>query len=165
VPQQLKHATAALGEQQPPILVWYAHVLQDKGVKTAHGYHLVRHDFSASTQATASSGSSSSSSSGSSSSSTSGGGESMRSGSSSSSTSGSSSSGSSTGAGLAGGERIFFKASIAFSNNNNTKLTPEEVKEMSRSLDEAAKKHPGDTIHALMTGNGSPYQNIQGRIM
>ena len=35
-------------------------------------------------------------------------------------------------------------------------------------LDAAAtrKAHPaGDTIHTLMTGNGSPYQNIQARIM
>ena len=59
----------------------------------------------------------------------------------------------------------FYRRSVWASNSNKTGLTTDDIQRISKALDEAAKKHPGDTIHALMTGNGSPYQNIQGRVM
>jgi hypothetical protein len=85
----------------------------------------------------------------------------------------SSSSSSASTAGAGGGETSsdlknkdgFYRRSIWASNSNTTGLTAADIQRISTALDEASKKHPGDSIHALMTGNGSPYQNIQGRVM
>lgn len=52
-----------------------------------------------------------------------------------------------------------------YSNSNKTGLTRDDMKRISGALDAAARAHKGDTIHTLFTSNGSPYQNIQGRIM
>jgi hypothetical protein len=55
--------------------------------------------------------------------------------------------------------------SIMFSRSSQTGLTEADKQRISAALQKRAAELPGDSIHALMTGNGSPYQNIQGRIM
>uniref|UniRef100_A0A383WBI5 Hydroxyproline O-arabinosyltransferase-like domain-containing protein n=1 Tax=Tetradesmus obliquus TaxID=3088 RepID=A0A383WBI5_TETOB len=55
--------------------------------------------------------------------------------------------------------------SIMFSRSSTTGLTEADKQRISAALKKRAAELPGDSIHALMTGNGSPYQNIQGRIM
>lgn len=64
----------------------------------------------------------------------------------------------------------FFKGSgkqtsLMYSNSNITSLTAADKQRISLTLSKRAADLPGDSVHALMTGNGSPYQNIQGRIM
>jgi hypothetical protein len=55
--------------------------------------------------------------------------------------------------------------SFASSSSSKTGLTRADAARVAKALADAAAKHAGDTIHTLMTSNGSPYQNIQGRIM
>jgi hypothetical protein len=52
-----------------------------------------------------------------------------------------------------------------FSRSSETGLTEADKQRISAALKKRAAELPGDSVHALMTGNGSPYQNIQGRIM
>jgi hypothetical protein len=56
-------------------------------------------------------------------------------------------------------------SSFLYSSNSETRLTADDARRISAVLKKRAEQLPGDSIHALMTGNGSPYQNIQGRIM
>ncbi|KAF8072854.1 HPAT1 [Scenedesmus sp. PABB004] len=55
--------------------------------------------------------------------------------------------------------------SVMWSASNATGLTPADAARISAALTKRAAELPGDSVHALMTGNGSPYQNIQARIM
>ena len=51
------------------------------------------------------------------------------------------------------------------SSSSKTGLSRADAARVARALEAAARRHGGDTIHTLFTSNGSPYQNIQGRIM
>jgi hypothetical protein len=113
---------------------------------------IVRHDFSSGSSSEAGSITSSSR-----------GGSEAGSGSSASGRSGTSSSSSSGGGGGSG--RSGAERTSKYSNSNKTGLTPADAARIAEALKSAARRHKGDTIHTLFTSNGSPYQNIQGRIM
>jgi hypothetical protein len=69
------------------------------------------------------------------------------------------------GGGASGGSGGRIIRTSQYSNSNKTGLTRAGKLRVSAAMAKAARRHPGDTIHTLMTSNGSPYQNIQGRIM
>jgi hypothetical protein len=52
-----------------------------------------------------------------------------------------------------------------YSTSSVTGVTQAEAQQITKALQQRAAALPGGSIHALMTGNGSPYQNIQARIM
>jgi len=56
-------------------------------------------------------------------------------------------------------------SSFLYQRTSETGLTADDARRISTALKKRAGELPGHSIHALMTGNGSPYQNIQGRIM
>ena len=83
-------------------------------------------------------------------------------------------SGSSTAAGSkgsnAGAQAQFIKgsgprSSFMYSTSSVTGLTKADTERITAAVRLRAASLPGNSIHALMTGNGSPYQNIQARIM
>lgn len=57
------------------------------------------------------------------------------------------------------------KSSFMYSTSSVTDVTKAEAERITAALKLRAASLPGNSIHALMTGNGSPYQNIQARIM
>jgi hypothetical protein len=57
------------------------------------------------------------------------------------------------------------RSSFLYSTSSATGLTAADAQRISKVLKQRASELPGDSIHALLTGNGSPYQNIQSRIM
>jgi hypothetical protein len=75
-----------------------------------------------------------------------------------------SSSGGSSGSSGKGAAAVPARSS-SFSSSNKTGLTRDDMRRVSAALEKAGRRHKGDTIHTLFTSNGSPYQNIQGRIM
>lgn len=52
-----------------------------------------------------------------------------------------------------------------YSTSSVTGVTKAEAEHITAAIKKRAASLPGNSIHALMTGNGSPYQNIQARIM
>jgi hypothetical protein len=52
-----------------------------------------------------------------------------------------------------------------YSTSSVTGITKAEAQRITAAIKKRAAALPGNSIHALMTGNGSPYQNIQARIM
>ncbi|GBF92072.1 hypothetical protein Rsub_04419 [Raphidocelis subcapitata] len=120
---------------------------------------IVRHDFSGGASSGGASGGASSGAA------SSGGGSSGGSGAASSSGGGggASSSGAAAGGGGGGGGGVV--RTSHYSNSNRTGLARADAARIGEALKAAARRHKGDTIHTLFTSNGSPYQNIQGRIM
>lgn len=57
------------------------------------------------------------------------------------------------------------RTSFLASTSSATGLSRADAERISQVLKARAAQLPGDSIHAIMTGNGSPYQNIQSRIM
>lgn len=56
-------------------------------------------------------------------------------------------------------------SSFMYSTSSVTGVTKAEAASITAALKKRAGALPGNSIHCLMTGNGSPYQNIQARIM
>jgi hypothetical protein len=52
-----------------------------------------------------------------------------------------------------------------YSTSNVTRVTKAEAERITAAIKKRAATLPGNSVHAFMTGNGSPYQNIQARIM
>jgi hypothetical protein len=57
------------------------------------------------------------------------------------------------------------RSSFMYSTSSVTGVTKAEAARITAALKKRAAALPGNSIHCLMTGNGSPYQNIQARIM
>ncbi|KIY92051.1 hypothetical protein MNEG_15912 [Monoraphidium neglectum] len=140
-----------------------------QGEITKHGFQIVRHDFSSSSFSNGGGSSGSSGGAGGSSgASGSGSGGSQSTGGAPQSSSGDGSGGAGAGAITVGGPAVAAGAPVRtsrYSNSNKTALTRSDMKRIGGALQAAARRHGGDTIHTLFTSNGSPYQNIQGRIM
>jgi hypothetical protein len=56
-------------------------------------------------------------------------------------------------------------SSLLFSQSSTTNVGQAEATRIAAILAARAAQLPGNSVHVLMTGNGSPYQNIQSRIM
>lgn len=67
------------------------------------------------------------------------------------------------------GQAQFVRGSVSesflHSTSSATGLTKADAERISNVLKKRAAQLPGNSIHVLLTGNGSPYQNIQSRIM
>lgn len=71
--------------------------------------------------------------------------------------------------GAAAGERHASAAGDGSGGDNGPTVLPavrpKRSTKLSRQLDKHLRSLPGDTVHILYTSNGSPYQNMQGRLM